>query len=676
MLELLNQSGAALSRELDLDRLVQTVTDAGVQLVGAAFGAFFYKAADESGQHLLLYTLSGAPPEAFAQFPLPGKTALFGPTLDGIAIIRSDDIRLDPRYGQSHPHRGMPQGHLPVRSYLAVPVVSSSGEVHGGLFFGHPEPAMFSERAERVIVGIAAQAAIAIDNARLLQALKVSERRFRALIEHSADGVAVVDGGGKILYFSPSACTIEGYEAEAMVGTNCLNTTHPDDVPSLQTWIQRALETPGQAIPMTLRRQHKDGRWLWIEGTLINLLGDAAVGGIVANYRDVTAGRRAQEALIRSQKMEALGTLAGGIAHDFNNILLAITGNVRLAAEDLPQTHSVQQSLAEISKASQRATELVGRILAFSRQQEPRREVMQLRPVVQEVLTLLRSTLPAMIEISTRFDTNLPLILADSTQIHQVIMNLATNAAHAMGDRGVIEVSIDTVMVTPDLVGGARELREGHFVRVSVSDNGSGIDKATLERIFDPFYTTKPAGQGTGLGLSVVDGIVKGHDGAITVYSQPGKGTTFQVYFPAAAGVPTSEHPAQLPVNRGTGQRVLYVDDDEALVRLMTRVLKRLGYQISGCMSPQEALAIFAASPADFDVVVTDVSMPALSGFELAAELRKLRRDIPILMTSGYVRPEDREVAREQGVRELLLKPYTAAELGAALARVFSTSTS
>lgn len=222
MLELLNQTGAALARELDLDRLVQTVTDAGVQLMGAAFGAFFYNSTDASGQHLLLYTLSGAPHEAFAKFPLPGKTAVFGPTLDGAAVVRSDDIVKDPRYGLSHPHHGMPPGHLPVRSYLAVPVVSSSGEVHGGLFFGHPEPAVFKERAERVVVGIAAQAAIAIDNARLLRALKASERRFRALIEHSADGVAVVDSAGFIRYFSPSACALEGHEAEAMLGTSCM----------------------------------------------------------------------------------------------------------------------------------------------------------------------------------------------------------------------------------------------------------------------------------------------------------------------------------------------------------------------------------------------------------------------------------------------------------------------
>ncbi len=675
MLELLNQTGAALARELDLDRLVQTVTDAGVQLVGAAFGAFFYNSTDASGQHLLLYTLSGAPHEAFAKFPLPGKTALFGPTLDGAAVVRSDDIVKDPRYGLSHPHHGMPPGHLPVRSYLAVPVVSSSGEVHGGLFFGHPEPAVFKERAERVVVGIAAQAAIAIDNARLLRALKASERRFRALIEHSADGVAVVDGAGFIRYFSPSACALEGHEAEAMLGKSCMLTTHPEDVPLLERCIDDALQSPGQAVPMTFRRQHKDGRWLWMEGTLTNLLADEAVGGMVANYRDVTARKLAQESLIRSQKMEALGTLAGGIAHDFNNILLAITGNIRLAADDLPAAHPAQASLTEVSQAAGRATDLVSQILAFSQQRETRREVLDVKPVAQEALALLRATLPALIEIRSRFEANLPAILADSTQIHQLLMNLVTNAAHAIGpSRGLIEVSVEAVTATPALGAAARDLSEGRrYVRISVTDDGSGMDKAVVERIFDPFYTTKR--QGTGLGLSVVAGIVKSHDALITVCSEPARGSAFHVYFLAAKGVATQQSVAPPVIERGAGQRVLYIDDDEALVNLMRRVLERLSYRTTGCVSPRAALELFRANPLEFDVVVTDLSMPGLSGLELAATLHQLRPDMLILLTSGYVRPEDREAARSHGVREVLLKPYTPNDLSHALQRMLARST-
>jgi PAS domain S-box-containing protein len=668
-LELLNETGAALARELDLDRLVQIVTDAGVQLVGAAFGAFFYNTRDERGQHLTLYALSGAPRAAFERFPLPGKTALFGPTLDGRGIVRCEDVLVDPRYGKSPPYCGMPPGHLPVRSYLSVPVVSSSGEVHGGLFFGHPDPGVFTERGERIITGIAAQAAIAMDNARLLLEVRNSERRFRALIEHSADAIAVLDASGSILYFSPSASAIEGHAAEDMIGASCIATTHPEDAPIMQQALARSLRSPGDAIHVALRRAHANGQWLWVEGTLTNLLGDVAVRGLVANYRDVTARRRAQEAQIRSQKMEALGTLAGGIAHDFNNILLAICGNARLAADDLPRDHNAQQSLAEIARAAQRATDLVRRILAFSRQQEPKRESLHLQPVVHEAVTLLRSTLPTLIEIRTSLASDAPAVLADPTQIHQIVINLVTNAAHAIGERsGVIEVGVAAAPLDPAV--RPRELKPGPHVLLWVSDTGAGIDRLTLERIFDPFFTTKPPGRGTGLGLSVVEGIMKSHEGAIHVQSEPGRGATFRMYFPAAHHAPRAAEASGAGQPRGGGQRILCVDDDEAIVSMTRRLLERAGYRVCGSTSPAHALETFRSAPADFDVVITDVTMPGMSGFDLAHELRKIRPDVPILATSGYVRPEDRERARERGLQDLILKPDSTTELERVLARI------
>jgi PAS domain S-box-containing protein len=667
--EVLRQAGAALAGGLNLERLVQTVTDAGVQLVGAEFGAFFYSVTDASGQQYMLYTLSGAPREAFSRFPMPGRTALFAPTFDGESIIRSDDITQDPRYGHNAPHHGMPAGHLPVRSYLAVPVISRTGAVLGGLFFGHPKPGIFTERAERAIRSIAAQAAIAIDNAQLLQAVQNSERRFRALIERSADGIAVIDADNNIQYLSPAVSAIEGYAPEELVGGNGKDNTHPDDLKFIHETVRRTLENPGKPVPVLWRRRHKDGRWLWLEGTATNLLHDPAVRGIVTNYRDVTVRRRAEEAQIRSQKMEALGTLAGGIAHDFNNILLAITGNVKLAREDLPADHEIQSSLTEIAKASHRATELVRRILEFSRQQESQREIIELQPVVQEALKLLRSTLPAMIEIKATLAPDIPPVLADSTQIHQIMLNLITNAAHATGnDGGMIEVTVDAVTVRDEL---ATALREGQYARITVSDDGCGMDKNTLERIFDPFFTTKPVGQGTGLGLSVVDGIVKNHDGTITVYSQLDKGTTFRVYLPAATGAVPAPEIKSPDAARGSGERVLYIDDDEAIVFLTTRILERLGYSVTGFTDPEQALARFRANPADFDIVVTDLSMPNMSGLDLTQALHQARPDIQILMTSGYVRPEDRDRARDHGVRELVLKPNSVEELGHALDRLF-----
>jgi PAS domain S-box-containing protein len=671
MLEVLNQTGAALSAELNLERLVQIVTDAGVKLVGAQFGAFFYKNTDESGQSLLLYTLAGAPREAFERFGTPRRTSLFGPTFDGQGIVRSDDITQDPRYGRNAPHRGMPEGHLPVRSYLAVPVISRSGTVLGGLFFGHSEPAVFTAAAERVIVGIAAQAAIAVDNARLLQAVQFSERRFRALIEHSSDAITVSDAQQRLLYLSPAVTKIEGHSVEALVGTNGEDHTHPDDLPQVRQTLQNAIANPGKAFPVIWRRRHKSGQWLWLEGVVTNLLNDPAVRGIVTNYRDITSRIRSEELQIRSQKMEALGTLAGGIAHDFNNILIAITGNTRLAIEDLQASHPVQECLREISKASQRAAELVRRILSFSRQQEPKKEITQLQPIVQEALNLLRATLPAIIDIKATFEHNTSSVAVDATQIHQIVMNLLTNAAHAIGDRrGLIEVGLDTSTIDETtVVDSARELRAGRYVRLSVSDNGCGMDPETLARIFDPFFTTKPIGQGTGLGLSVVHGIMKSHDGAETVYSQTGKGTTFRLYFPAM-DTPESRSAAALPAaSRANGERLLYVDDDDAIVFLTTRFLDRAGYCTHGVSEVSAALDYLQSNAGEIDAVITDLSMPGMGGLELARAIRAIRPELPILLTSGYFRQQDRDVARSLGIEELILKPNSIEELVHALKR-------
>jgi PAS domain S-box-containing protein len=384
----------------------------------------------------------------------------------------------------------------------------------------------------------------------------------------------------------------------------------------------------------------------------------------------------AEHALHHAQKIEALGTLAGGIAHDFNNILLAIAGNTRLAKQELSPEHPIQNMLGEIAKASARATDLVDRILTFSRQNDCRREILQLQPTVEEAIKLLRATLPAMIEINTNFAEGLPPVRADATQIHQIMVNLVTNSAHAIGDgaAGCITVSLDEAYVTQ---GGvlAPELHGGRYIRLSVTDTGTGIDKATLERVFDPFFTTKPVGRGTGLGLSVVDGIMRSHEGSVIATSEPGRGATFRLYFPAVDAAPAQEQSLEReiapPAVQGRGRRVMYIDDEDSLVYLMTRVLQKSGYRVTGFTDAEQALQTLRAAPDEFDVIVTDLSMPGMSGFHVAQAIREIRAELPVVVTSGYVRAEDREIAKEVGVRALVLKPNTIEELAGVLARVF-----
>jgi PAS domain S-box-containing protein len=390
---------------------------------------------------------------------------------------------------------------------------------------------------------------------------------------------------------------------------------------------------------------------------------------------DITERKRAETLQLRSQKLESLGTLSGGIAHDFNNILLAINGNTKLAIADLPPDHPVQQSLQSISKAGARAADLVRRILAFSRPQESTRTAIQLRPVIEEALELVRATLPSTVEFRATFASGIPAVLADPTQIHQIVVNLATNASHAIGHRrGLIEVRLDSITIRDGQAIPTMHLSDGTYVRLVISDDGSGMDRATVDRIFDPFFTTKGPGEGTGLGLSVVHGIITTHGGAISVYSEPGRGTAFHIFFPAAedSDVPLSAPVSQISHRRA--EHILYVDDEEALVELVTRTLQRGGYKVTGCCDAAQALADFKSDPYRFDAVVTDLSMPQMSGFELARQLLVIRPDVPIIMTSGYVRPQDEEQAIRAGIRELILKPDTIEQMATTLDHIFQNT--
>jgi PAS domain S-box-containing protein len=388
---------------------------------------------------------------------------------------------------------------------------------------------------------------------------------------------------------------------------------------------------------------------------------------------DITALKQAEALQQRSQKLESLGTLAGGIAHDFNNILSAINGSALLAISQLPPDHPAQICLTEIEKAGVRASDLVRRILTFSRPQDQNMQVQEIQPVIEDALQLVRSTLPAMIEIRTEFAPDLPKVLIDATQIYQVLVNLATNAAHAIGDKnGVIEVKLEERTVTENEVLLYSEVPAGHYTRLLVSDNGCGMDAATLQRIFDPFFSTKPTGKGTGLGLSVVHGIVTAHRGLMKVYSEPGKGTTFHVYFPAVRDAVAVERAPERAAPAGNGERILFVDDEGVLLFVGTMTLEQNGYKVTGMPNGESALHEVRQNPGSYDIVVTDLSMPGMSGLQLAHQLRKIRPDLPVVLTSGYANPDDQEKANRLEIRAILTKPVNTKELLSTLAAILA----
>ena len=386
---------------------------------------------------------------------------------------------------------------------------------------------------------------------------------------------------------------------------------------------------------------------------------------LVARPLAVSNSRRRQ-----TQRLLALGTLSAGIAHDLNNILALMRGSLSIARSTLGPQHPVQGELEEVEHAATRAASLAGRILNFSRPQQQALRPIRIEAAVRESLRLLRAALPAGIEIASKLSPDLPAVLGDSLQIEQVLVNLGINSAQAMADgHGVIRICVEQVCVDAETDPKLTGLSEGDYVCMRFSDTGCGMDATTCKRIFDPFFTTKPKGAGNGLGLSVVREIVAEHRGSITVQSKPGNGTEFSIHLPAAnADVVESSSSRRLPVARE--RKILFVDDDVGFVELATRVICKAGYRVTGYCDPKEALAVFAAVAESFDLVVVDLTMPELNGLEVAQRVVAVRPDIPIIITAGYISPEDEALAAAYGVREVISKSATIEELCNAFGRV------
>jgi signal transduction histidine kinase/ActR/RegA family two-component response regulator len=390
--------------------------------------------------------------------------------------------------------------------------------------------------------------------------------------------------------------------------------------------------------------------------------------------REIAEHKRAEEEkkklktqVQRSQRMEAIGTLAGGIAHDFNNILTAVIGYAELLRYDLPEDSKAQANLEEIFKAAIRAKELVQQILTFSRQGEQEKKPLQVGTVIKEALKLLRASLPTTIEIRQNLESKSDTVLGNPTQIYQVLMNLCTNAAHAMREEGgVLEVTVTDVDLHMDDAAQNPDLNPGAYVKLTVRDTGSGIEPGIMERIFDPYFSTKEAGQGTGMGLAVAHGIVKSTGGAITVDSKLGEGTTMSVFFPRVTSEVTPEARALNPFPTGT-ERILFVDDEKALVDIGVQLLEHLGYRVVARTSSIEALEAFRAQHEKFDLVMTDQTMPNMTGEMLAKELLQIRPDIPIVLCTGYSEVISEAQAKALGIRQLIMKPFVIREMSEAI---------
>lgn len=625
-----------------------------------------------------------------------------------------------------------------------------------------------------------------------LEQVEMREKKFRALIESSADGIILVDTDLKVIYASPAAEKMLGFFSSDLDYFPPTGSVYPEHHRIIKEFYERLKTKKGESAEFLWRCRSRSGQELYLEGKATNLLHEGAVSAIVVNYRDVTARRiaeaknreqadlldKAHEAivvrdldgntiywnkgaeriygwdreeilgqklstllyvnekeyleaervlknkgfwegeivettksgkritvfsswtlirtegqfssvlsissdisaklkleaqLVHVQRLEGLGTLAGGIAHDFNNILMAISGNASLALSGPGLNDSVKETLDEILKASDRASKIVAQILTFSRRQETERRPVLLNPIVADAAQFLKSTLPANIELITELQSGLPMASADSVQIHQVIMNLVTNAAHAMkGKGGQISINLSHVMIHSRDTRLSAELLPGEYLMLTVSDTGTGMEKEIQDRIFDPFFSTKPASEGTGIGLSVVHGIIKSHEGAITVFSEVGKGTIFSIFLPTSEAKDKGGTVMPSEAVQGKGQRILFVDDEEQLVKLGVRVLQTLGYNPTGFQDPFKALEEFKSHPTNYDAVMTDLSMPGMDGASLVKAFHEIRKNIPVIIMTGYIRDEETEQVRSLGIHEVLSKPVSMVTISEVLKELFA----
>lgn len=502
------------------------------------------------------------------------------------------------------------------------------------------------------------------DRRRVEEALTRAEEKYRSIFENAVEGIYQTSLDGRFISVNPAFAHILGYGSpeEVLVAITDISRQLYVD-PGHRTELLHRVAERGNVHEFEVQFYRKDGSIAWVN---LNMHAVRDSRGEIAYLEgtiwDISDRKALESKLAHAQKMEAIGTLAGGIAHDFNNILAAIIGYTELTTNRVTD-ESLLRYLEQVLRSCDRAKNLVSQILTFSRRVEPEVRPLEVGLLAQESIKLLRATLPSTVQISTKISPETCMVLGDPTQIHQIMMNLCTNAAHAMHARGgTLQIALENVTITHETKGIHHDLLPGRYVRLTVSDTGTGIAPTIIDRIFDPFFTTKDRGQGTGLGLSVVYGIVKDCGGTIAVDSNPGIGSAFSVFLPSIGDSAEIEK-EPVEISSSGSERILFVDDENTIVALAREMLRNLGYRVVVTRSSTKALKIFREQPEQFDLLITDMTMPAMTGVDLAKEILKIRPDISIILCTGFSELITEEQAKKLGIKEFVMKPFTLGDL-------------
>ncbi len=663
----LHETSLGVVGKLKLDELFKTIVSYAADLAGTVNGFIFLY--DEHSKELSMRVGLGAFEKVVGYTIKPGEGLAGSVWKHGEPLCVENYASWPKRIRNPVFESFACAAALPLKINERVAGVFGLAYQRADKTFGTAEIGILSRFAEL--------ASIALYNAQLYERVEkelrhrkqaeVARLLLSTAIEQSAESVLITDTEGFAVYANSALEQETGYTLPEIADKKACDLIYSGQTASQYQDIEATIARGGTWTGRFTNIK-KDGTSYQVEERISPVRNEE---GTITNYvslrRDITGTMQLEQQLRQAQKMEAIGTLAGGIAHDFNNILTGIFGYTELALFSLSATCAARDHLKEALKAAMRAKELVRQILTFSRQREEEHSPLIVQPVVKEALKLLRASLPSTIQLIQHIDPEAGPILADPSQIHQVIMNLCTNAYHAISSgRGVIEVRVRKATISNNSKKKYNKMADAPYLCISVEDNGSGIEPVILERIFDPYFTTKPAGQGSGMGLAVVHGIVKKCGGEIKVNSRPGHGTAFHLYFPLLKGKKKNSTPSldTVPAEHPKGtETILAVDDEEHVIDIIDDILSALGYTVVTAGRSSDALNMFACAPEKFDLVLTDHTMPEMTGTELAEKLIAIRPDLPVILYTGFSDRTIQKKAYASGIRTYMTKPVTAKEL-------------